>query len=194
MDPSCSLVKRYYSGNALAIYYSILAMEYACKGGAVYDEYIESGQPLPLCFDVEIKKKQGWTHERFKSTFGCAVQDVILDEAKSIWSELEMGEFDIDEHREKVDVLAKLYLDMLERDWNEWVCKASCEVITSHISQMLVSAVGNKARNDQGIATGLYTTMACRDDKFSIHIVSNKVWCDSFDLSMKLLVFEIARF
>lgn len=33
----------------------------------------------------------------------------------------------------------------------------------------------------------------CRDDKFSVHIVMDRVYCDSAVLSMPLVVFEIAR-
>jgi hypothetical protein len=57
--------KSFHTGGLKQIYHALLQQSLSCRGGVVYDEILRNDVPLPLTFDVEIKRLDGYNDVTF---------------------------------------------------------------------------------------------------------------------------------
>ena len=180
------MVKSYYGSYPSNIYQALLMTSYYFpEKGPCYDELIEAGKEYPFFVDIEIKRQDDWSSERFVNTFGVTAEEVILTELKCLCGE-ENFEVD-DDYKDTVRAMCRKYFERLSTEWTEEVCRAGYLVMKSYLSNFMELTTGKASMKE------FYTTTGCRSDKFSIHMVSDKVYCDSSNASMRVLAWEAAR-
>eukprot|EP00956_Cyclotella_meneghiniana_P011785 scaffold16561_cov117-Cyclotella_meneghiniana.AAC.1 len=181
------MVKSFYGSYPSSIYEALLMTAYYFpEKGPCYDEVIDAGKEYPFFVDIEIKRQDDWSSERFVNTFGVTVEEVVLTELKCLCGE-ENFDVDDDYNKDTVRAMCRKYFELSSTEWTEAVCRAGYQVMNSYLSNFMALTTGKASMKE------FYTTTGCRSDKFSIHMVSDKVYCDSSNASMRVLAWEAAR-
>jgi hypothetical protein len=215
--------KAFYAGGEKMIYDALLMTEKRANGGLSFDETMFANIPLPLTMDIEIKKCASALYEngeaRFKELYKCPLKDVLVrhfaqtmefystEGHPSTKFDVHRGDIPLDEF---CGILASLYRRFSVCDFTEKVCQAGLRATRKHITSMLTGIIGsnNPAINETlrraaerddteepmaDVKTSFCISSGCRPAKFSLHVLMEHVYCDSVNLSMPLVVFEIAR-
>jgi len=136
------------------------------------DEVVEVTEASPFHFDVEIKASNVETNDK--------LVEVLVGLCKS---------FGLEEHNhDKISNLYYEYVKISNTNFTEDICRAGLAVIKEHIHEVF-------SHLPEGDATELSMRVlsGCREKKFSLHLVMDKIYCESAVLTMALVVFEIAR-
>jgi len=145
-------------------------------GRVYYDETLQSAKPNRVVFDIEIKQETAGDINALDST------SVLKQHTRSLG---------IEATDEVIERLAALHDRVAVSELDEAECKAGKSVAVQHICQLMTTTIPEY--DFGGGDDDLSILTRCRSSKFSMHVVLNRVFCESILLSMKLFVFEIAR-
>jgi len=136
------------------------------------DEVVEVTEASPFHFDVEIKASDVDTNDKLvKVLVGLC------------------GSFGLEDHtHDKISKLYDEYVKISKTDFTEGVCRVGLAVIKEHIHEVF-----SHLPEVDATELSMRVVSGCRKKKFSLHLVMDKIYCESAVLSMALVVFEIAR-
>jgi hypothetical protein len=164
-------VKEYVVGSPPGVFRYAQAL---CRD-VVLDEVVLAEIPIPLHFDIEIKKKEcistAWLVTVLRQNLEVIADGVFVGEGL-------------------VERLVDAYGAVVTKDWTEPQCRSGLEVVRNHITRLVEMMLPEDAFAG---SLGMQVVTGCRANKFSLHVVMSRVFCDSQVLTMPLLVFEIAR-
>ena len=154
---------------------------HATEERACLDEVILSDEPIPLYFDIEI------------SQVGDVDQlDMIrLAEVLKANMEFAIGDKDHPKLSGFIETILVSYKEHAGMEWDEDLCTAGIISVVTSVSKSITS-VSEKTKLP-GKDDDFTVLTACRSEKFSVHLVCNRVYADSQVRSMPLLAYEIAR-
>lgn len=168
--------KEYFVGSPKKVF----AFASDTRSAVVMDEVVSASRPVLLHFDVEIKRQRLGGQENQTN-----LVEILTDHVRHLFPEEGVREDNV------LEELGGLYMKWSSENWIEEYCSGGVSVVKAVIVEFLATFVlpedcGDDAR-DCSVVSG------CRADKFSLHIVMNRIYCDSQVVSMPLVVFEIAR-
>ena len=171
---------------------------YSMQSPIVADEvvYVQPGVPIPLYFDVEIKREGNakWNHrDNIDKYFLKGVVGILRKLIGGLGVDVE----GIDEGL--INTLAAQYAMLSNVGWTEDDCTAGLSVICRHISDRLEMMLGSRIGDDEidgdciprNSCKAMHVSSGCREDKLSFHIVMDDIYCDHQCLSMPLVVHDI---
>lgn len=168
-------VKEYLVGSPMKFFNY---MTRAAPAEVNLDEVILATRQARMCFDLEVKKQKG-------------------DELDAVdLEEILRGHMAIIGDRADASVVASLareYRTVAVSDFTEEQCWAGLKVLHNHIMEKLSQICSQDFDELIGPDCELQYVTGCRPSKFSLHVVSRHIYCDSPVVSMVLIVFEIAR-
>lgn len=176
----------------------VMDLEIKKRSSALYDKEEEHFKELYRCDVSEVLKKH---FLRTMQHYSATEQD----------RELKFAEHDGDLNLDAFcGRLAILYKRESVCDFKQPVCRQGLIATTKHIRHFLKYVIGDSNPNmldtvarsvERGDIerplTNVHSSMSiltgCRPGKFSLHVMMDYVYCESVNLSMPLLVYEIAR-
>lgn len=204
-----TFVKRY-----LKAYYNLMFQHMLTSPTCVaVDECIVSNMTfIPIHFDVEIKQEQ--IDGNFDAGFAGFMRLLEIENSqKKALNALKkhvlhgstflsnMEEFREPPSEEVLIRVANEYVRLSQQEWTPGVCRSGVDIIENSISRTVGRALvearedpdESQKQEDEEDARDMKILTACRADKFSLHIIMQRVYCESPTVSMPLVAFEIAR-
>ena len=101
---------------------------------------------------------------------------------------------EIDVSEDFLKNLARTYVNAATQDFSEAVCGAGTYVVLVHVKSILRALLHGEVDEDNHPVDDIKLLSGCRPNKFSLHLMMDRIYCDRFLLSMPIIVSEIARF
>ena len=195
---SMNYVKSYFKGPYRDVYDYCRRCE-ARTGKVNLHEMVPLHEPVRLFMDLEMKKLKrkdlvagenmtvveeekyvSWLKEHFNK----AMEDAVYTYEQPY----------IDVSNEFLKNLARSYVNAATQDFTEDVCGAGTYVVLVHVKAVLRALLHGEVNEPNHPVDDIKLLSGCRPNKFSLHVMMDRIYCDRFLLSMPIIVSEIARF
>ena len=207
--PAVGSGKSYLHGGYSAMFEFLDQADRFQDNGFAFDEMIPYTRPTRAFFDIEVKRYVG-------SGSGGAVGSGYAE----LWEQRERAELDkyikilTDHAKGSEDMmrasgrgrdryapsskmiadLARAYRVVRTKPLSEEECYAGLKVMLSELKVAMARLIGNDVvSEDDAPWDGLFVTSRCRPEKFSLHVVFERIFFDRVYLSGPLIAYEVAR-
>ena len=172
------------------------------------DEVVRVNKNIPLHFDIEIKAEEALpTGNAYQLQRAELERQLRYDRAlRALRVHVSDGSTFLSSMttQPSVEVLqsvARKYVSLSAREWTEGECQAGVGIMKSSIESIVLTMLMEVAEDrgvlcdefNQVVASDMTVLSACRPGKFSLHVIMQRLFCDSQVVSMPLVAFEIAR-
>ena len=160
------------------------------------DEMIPYTEPVRLFFDLEVKIGFDYGIDFFSTQMAVEkYMKVMVPHVKGsvryAQNMLNMQGYNPPE--ERVKSLCQAYYIENCKEFDEEMCLAGAKVLIGHTKKILQRLIETDIEENDNPWDEIYVTSGCRSDKFSLHMVFNRILCDRSYLSAPIIVHEIAR-